>query len=199
MWWLKMLLKAPKSKPPQGFACREAALLCRGVLGLFLLACCLASCGFHPVYGSKDEAAPVAEQLNQVAIDSIPERMGQMLRNELIDRMYKNGRPSAPRYRLVIALRVTQEDLGIHADATSSRSLLNMYADYSLRDLNDKEILRGTGHSISSYNKLNDQYGNLASMSAAVQRTLNEVGKSGQPSKPLFLGSSALVPVRTPA
>ncbi|MDP9128037.1 MAG: LPS assembly lipoprotein LptE [Pseudomonadota bacterium] len=148
------------------------------LLSLAFLLLALPACGFHPVYGARsDDGTPVAEQLNQVAIDTIPERMGQMLRNELIDRMYRKGRPSQPSYHLTIHLRVTQEDLGIQADATSTRSLLNMFADYALLDMKDKEILHGTAHSISSYNTLNDQYGNLAAKNAAVQRTLNETGE----------------------
>jgi hypothetical protein len=37
----------------------------------------LAGCGFQPIYGSHDDLGPVSEQLNQVAIERIPDRAGQ--------------------------------------------------------------------------------------------------------------------------
>jgi hypothetical protein len=69
------------------------------VFSLPIALVCLLTCGrgFHAVYGSHGGSdSPVAEQLNQVAIDNIPDRQGQMLRNALIDRMYGKGRPLQP-------------------------------------------------------------------------------------------------------
>ncbi|MDX2028414.1 MAG: LPS assembly lipoprotein LptE [Alphaproteobacteria bacterium] len=140
--------------------------------------CLLAACGFQPIYGAQDKTGtPVAGQLNQIAIDNIPERSGQILRNELIDRMYGQGRPRQPLYRLEVKLRATQEDLGLRANATSTRTLLNMNADYILRATQGKELLRGTAHSITNFNRLSTQYGNVSALDAATERTLREVSE----------------------
>jgi LPS-assembly lipoprotein len=148
------------------------------VLCLLSSVVCLPSCGFQPVYGTHSGSdTQVVEQLNQIAIDNIPDRKGQILRNELIDRMYGKGRPAQPLYHLMVKLRVNEEDLGIQANATSSRSLLNMYGDYSLQDMKGKEILHGMAHSISSFNTLVDEYGNLSAYNGAVERTVEEVGE----------------------
>jgi LPS-assembly lipoprotein len=139
---------------------------------------CLPACGFHPVYGARDDnGTPVAEQLNQVAIDNIPDRRGQLLRNELIDRMYGKGRPQQPLYRLSVKLRMTEADLGIQANATSTRTLLDMYGDYVMQDAAGKELFKGTAHSVTSFNTLNDQYGNLTAEEGAIERTISEVGE----------------------
>lgn len=146
----------------------------------FLLPVCLllASCGFQPIYGAHDgDGNPVNEQLSRIAIDNIPERPGQILRNNLIDRMYGKGRPREPLYHLEVRLRITQEDLGIQADAVSTRTLMNTNADYVLRATAGKEILRGTARSITNFNRLSTQYGNLAAMDAATERTLREVSE----------------------
>lgn len=135
----------------------------------------LMSCGFKPVYGThSSDDTPVAEQMNQVAVDGIANRQGQIMRNELIDRMYGKGRPAKPTYHLLVTLKESEEALGIQADATSTRTLMNMYATYILSDLKGREILHGTAHSISSFNTLVDEYGNLSAHNAAIERTVHE-------------------------
>lgn len=143
------------------------------------LLCLLTACGFHTVYGtrSSDAGTPVAVALNEVAIDNIADRQGQILRNLLIDKMYGKGRPSLPNYTLSIKLRSTEEDLGILANAIATRSLMNTYGDYELKDLKGKSLMHGTAHSTTSYDKLNDQYGTLAAREDARQRTINEVSE----------------------
>ena len=135
----------------------------------------LAACGFSPIYGTHDNGHAVAADLNQVAIENIPDRQGQILKNALIDRMYGKGRPASPAYKLEITLRRTEEDLGIQNDATSTRSLLNMYADYKLQDMHDKVLAAGTTHSVASFNKLSQQYGTQSARDDAVQRTITEL------------------------
>ncbi len=140
--------------------------------------CTLMACGFHPIYGARDDnGTPVAEQLNQVAIENIPDRHGQILRNELIDKMYGKGRPSSPSYHLVVKIRLAEENLAVQANATSLRTMLNTFGDYSLQDSQGKEIFKGTAHSVTSFSTLADQYGNLAAEEDAVERTLGEVSE----------------------
>ena len=137
-----------------------------------------AACGFHPVYGSRDAGdMPVAMDLNNIAIDNIPDRDGQILRNHLIDRLYGTNRPDKPAYHLAVTLHSSEEDLGILANATSTRSLLNMTADYSLTDRAGKEILKGAARSVASFDKLDQMYGTVAANQSAHERTLREVGE----------------------
>ena len=97
--------------------------------------CLLTSgCGFHPLYGSRDGNSSVSAELNDVAIDNIADRNGQILRNDLIDRMYHNGRPQSPKYTLTTSLRTLEEGIGLLPDATTSLTELNLYADYTLKD-----------------------------------------------------------------
>jgi len=139
----------------------------------------LTACGFTPVYGThnSDDNSPTATALNQVAIDNIPNREGQMLRNDLIDRMYGKGRPHNALYHLSIVLTEAPQDLGIQANATSTRSLLDTTANYSLTDAKGKNLLNGTAHSVTSYNKLSDQYASLIASEGASERTIKEVSE----------------------
>jgi LPS-assembly lipoprotein len=139
----------------------------------------LAACGFTPIYGSHGAASgsPVAMDLNNIAINNIPDRNGQMLRNYLIDRMYGKNRPEKPLYTLKVVIRSSEEDLGILANATATRELLNIYADYSLQDSSGKEILKGAAHSVASFDKLDQMYGAVAARQDAYERTLHEVSE----------------------
>lgn len=137
----------------------------------------LTACGFEPIYGPHSGNGETADILNQVAIDNIPDRQGQMLRNDLIDRMYGKGRPRKPLYRLKITLQTTVQDLAIQANATSTRSLRDTTANYSLIDSNGKEVLSGSAHSLTSFNKLSDQYGSLAASEGGLERTIKEVSE----------------------
>ena len=156
----------------------------------------LTACGFEPVYGTHTAARPTIDSLNQVAIDNIPDRKGQMLRNDLIDRMYSKGRPAKPLYHLTVKLNGTLQDLGIQANATSTRSLLDLTATYTLSATNGKDLLSGTAHSISSFNKLSDQYGSLIADESAYERTIKEVSEQIVNRISLFLAepSQAVTP-----
>jgi len=139
----------------------------------------LAGCGFQPVYGTHGAlmGSPVAVDLNNIAIDNIPDRNGQILRNYLIDRLYGKNRPLKPLYTLKVSIHYSEEDLGILANATATRSLLNMYGDYLLVDSKGNELLKGSAHSVASFDKLDQMYGTVASRQDASQRTLHEVSE----------------------
>ena len=137
----------------------------------------LAGCGFSPVYGSHGRNEPVSEALNSVSVANIPDRQGQVLRNHLIDRMYFKGRPEKPASALEVTLRSNEYDLGIQKDATASRRVLNLWADYVLRANDGKELIKGKAHSSVSYSKLEAQYGTLAAKENAQKRAINEVGE----------------------
>ncbi len=146
---------------------------------LLCLTWMLSACGLRPVYGtgSAQEDSAVAMDLNNIAIENIPDRNGQILRNFLIDRMYRRNRPEKPLYTLKVTISSGEEDLGILANATTTRSLLNMYGNYSLLDATGKTLLSGAAHSVASFNRLDQMYGTVAARENAYERTLHEVSE----------------------
>jgi LPS-assembly lipoprotein len=95
----------------------------------------------------------------------------------LIDRLYGKHRPEQPVYRLKVSVRSSEEDMGILANATSTRTLLNVYGDYSLTDAKGKQILSGTAHSVAGFDLLDEMYGTVAARQDAYERTLHEVSE----------------------
>ena len=100
---------------------------------LLTLSLCLfiAACGFHPMYGkNKYTAVGVEEKLALIDISNIPNREGQFLRNELIDRFYRDGRPGHTIYTLSITPiteRRANLDVTTESDSNKTRNYIYSY------------------------------------------------------------------------
>lgn len=128
------------------------------VIGLIALSS-LAACGFKPLHtaGTSDS---VRAEYNDIYIDNIPEEKGQFLRNELIDRLYTQGRPVDPSYILKVSSiqeRRTNLDITISADTT--RAQLRLDTTLRLLDKETNELLMTRDiYAITSYNILQSQF-----------------------------------------
>ncbi|TWB47225.1 LPS assembly lipoprotein LptE [Nitrospirillum viridazoti] len=153
------------------------------VVGAILVAgpLALSACGFHTVYGdhSLSGKPSTRAQMESVSIDIIPDRIGQVLRNNLIDRFYQDsGRPAKPDYRLNVRLNSYKEDLGIQRDATATRARLHVLADYQLIDSKTgKTLYRTSSRSIVSYDISEAQYSTMVTEQDAYDRALTEVAE----------------------
>lgn len=132
---------------------------------LFLLATHVSllttGCGFTPLYGNHAGAGYGNEDLFQlVAIENIPNRDGQYLRNALIDRFYRAGRPADPQYALSITnLETRRTDLDLTQSASSTREQMRLKADLELRDkITGEVLLQRRLSATASYNVLESEF-----------------------------------------
>lgn len=142
----------------------------------------LSSCGFSPMYGSHSPSASTEAKasLQQIAIDNIPDRDGQILRNELIDRFnYANGGPSNPRYRLVFRnLASVVHELDITKDSESTRAQMKVLGHFDLIDLsNGQSVLSRDVSSISSYNILASEFATRVTEINARENAIKDVAR----------------------
>ncbi|MCW2235523.1 LPS assembly lipoprotein LptE [Azospirillum canadense] len=134
-----------------------------------------AACGFQPLYGGRG-AANVSAKLQEVDIGMISDQYGQKLRNLLIDRFYKDGRPAQSQYRLLTSLTASEQKLALQKDATAVRAQLVVSAPYQLVDTNTgKVVLSSSSRSFVSYNVLEQQYAGLVTVENAYDRALLEI------------------------
>jgi hypothetical protein len=149
--------------------------------GLALLACLaltapLAGCGWEPLYGvNKDTgtAGSAAQQMAQIHINPIADRVGQQLYNLLRDRMNPQGVPQNPTYDLIVTLRQSGASSLINPDQTTARIDLTLYADYNLyrRDAPGVVIFHGESRNTTSYDILiSDPYASVVSADDAKRR-----------------------------
>jgi LPS-assembly lipoprotein len=158
MWWSRRLL----------------------LLGLLGLLGPLAACGFEPLYGQRGvTGGSAAAELATIRIVPIANRTGQLLYNELRDRLNPRGKPASPRYLLTIVLEETEEELAFRGDETATRANLNISATYELRRVvsesesgNDEVVTKGLARITTAYDILQSQFATLVSIDDARARSV---------------------------
>ena len=103
--------------------------LSRNIFLLLFLALCT-GCQFHPLY----DDPTVVKDLEQIKINLIADRTGQLLRNRLEQLLTPYGVPEKPKYTLTVTQNFTRSDYGYLNDATATRSRIILTANYTLRD-----------------------------------------------------------------
>ena len=138
---------------------------------LFITLLVLSACGFTPVYGTKDIGSAIAN----IEIGVIPDRDGQIVRNNLIDYLYRDGYPANPAYRLDVSpIDETIIEIGIDRADEASRAQLRQETDIALVNLDTNEIvLKRTVRSTSSYNILAGQFTTFVTQNDARNQALN--------------------------
>ncbi len=136
------------------------ALRRRNLIGLPALLA-LAGCGFTPLYGRRGDAPGPAEAglgLTDVAL--IPERTGQLLRQDLQARFDHGNAPAAKRYQLVVSFSINSEGLGIAPDTTTTRVRFTGRAQWTLRRLDPTgaTLVTGAARAVDSLNTFDQQY-----------------------------------------
>ena len=139
----------------------------------------VAACGFQPLYGrGGDGATDTSARLAGVGIDFIADRPGQLLRNELLDRMTPLGAPADPRYRLAVTLNESRQNLAVRRDATATRARLTLTAAFRLLDTNNGlELLAGSTQSINSYNISSSDFATISAEADARRRGARDLAQ----------------------
>lgn len=150
----------------------------------------LTACGFEPVYGvNRHTQSGVETELAQIDIGNIPNREGQFLRNELIDRFYRDGRPAAPRYILDFSpVQESQIDLDITKNADATRGQLRLTVSYKLIDAATRQVLlQREALAIASYNRLSSEFTNRVSEQNTRENALNDLARQIEQQITLYL------------
>ncbi len=135
----------------------------------------LGACGFRSLYGT-DATADAPGELATIKVNPIADRLGQQLRNNLLDLLNPRGRPANPRYFLTVRLDQSTQRLAIEKDAFATRANLRLLANFSLHDQDSREIvLSGKSLMVSSYNILDSEFATLMAEKDAKARAAREL------------------------
>ncbi len=139
----------------------------------------LGACGFTPVYGERGELPRGAQtQLANVQVIPIEERVGQMLRNVLLDQMNPGGMPAKPQYRLAVKLVEQTQELSVQKTQFATRANLSLRANYTLIRVSDgKAVHSGNSTMVASYDIVDQPYATLAAEADARARAVRELGE----------------------
>jgi LPS-assembly lipoprotein len=178
MWWfrtLRLLVAAPAAPS------KASERLVQGCGAAALCALLLAGCGFTPLYQDPEPAAgevSVGNELAAVQIAPIPDRVGQLVRNDLLYRTRGREDGGGADYRLDVRLTESISELAVESTGFATRSNLRLSAVYTLVDLGTgRRLVNGRSRAISSYNIVDASFSTLTAQNAARERAAARVAE----------------------
>jgi LPS-assembly lipoprotein len=140
-------------------------------IALVLVVPLLTACGFTPVLGDRGVEARAQERLAQIEIAPLGGLVGAYLRNDLLDRLQAEDRPSNPSHRLEVGLSPHLFGSLVEPDASVTRYNYTLRARYRLVDLsNNAVVLEGDTEAMSAYNVVESEYATVVARRAAEER-----------------------------
>lgn len=139
----------------------------------------LTACGFEPLYGNRTASGDaVFNDFHQVKVATIPERSGQMLRNELLDRLNYQGEPAQPLYELKVSLKEEQKEVLVRSDQVATATDMTLSARYELVErASGKVLTSGTPVAIMRFNVLASPYATISSAEDARRRAAKQLAE----------------------
>lgn len=140
---------------------------------LALTAVC-AGCGFQPIHGDRSRASAAA--LEGFDIELIPDRSGQLLRTELLQRFRPRGETGPARFTIRVGLSESLQNLAVRIDDTATRANLRLRATFSVVNRADRLVYyKGVAQSVNSYNILTSDFATLSARADARRRGVREL------------------------
>lgn len=137
-----------------------------------IIAVCLisliAACGFEPLYVQKKHNnlwyfggefdTSITDEMAQIKVQTIAERFGQQVRNDLLDMLTPLGTPRQPKYRLYVDLEEKEiMQQALRKDITATRERVRYKVNYRLVEGNT-ELVSGDSIAYVSYDILANPY-----------------------------------------
>jgi LPS-assembly lipoprotein len=138
----------------------------------------LSACGFKPLYGKNSAThSPTAmAQFASIEIPVYPDRIGQEMRNMLIDDLHPQGAAGDFQYRLNVSIREADLNLGLQQNSTSTRGQVRLTVSYFLVDKpTGKTLLKETLRTSTGYNILINQFSSVISAEDAREQGLQQI------------------------
>lgn len=142
----------------------------RYIFALVLVILGLSGCGFEPLYvektGGKDlwyynnqYDTDIVREMAQIKVETVTDRIGQMIKNELMDTFNPYGTPKCAKYFLKIepaSKNVVQQAL--RDDITATREKVRYSVNYSLWSKENGHLVGGNSWVYLSYDLLDNPY-----------------------------------------
>lgn len=144
----------------------------------FLSGCDGAS-AFRPMYGSPGLGGGAAEvKLAEVEFATIPSRVGQRIRNELIFQSTGGGTPVPPKYRFDVTIREQIVSTLVRKDGEAQSQIYNLEAKFQLVRLADKKVvLQGSSYGRAGFERFSSIFSNVQAREDAENRAARTVAQ----------------------
>lgn len=130
----------------------------------------ITACGFEPLYVERKSAekwyykgefdTSISEEIAQIKVEPIADRIGQLIRNDLLDNLTPKGIPSKPKYRLeVFDIKKDVTEQAMRDDITATREKIRYTVNYRLINIeNNDELVYGNSIAHLGYDILANPY-----------------------------------------
>jgi LPS-assembly lipoprotein len=132
------------------------------IFAALLIGLALSGC-LQPLYGPLSAGGDVAGELQAIAVEPIPNRLGHYLGNELIFGFNGTGSQVPPKYRLIVTVTENvQTPLLDTVTGYPSAANVVVNADYRLMPVGGTEpITKGQATVVASYDRTSQRFSNL--------------------------------------
>jgi len=141
---------------------------------LIAVSLALAGCGYRPLYGSSAESAGVAATLSSVSIPEAQDRLGQLIRNDLISSM--RAGTGEPKYVLMLTPVVARRGMINKGQPNVTRQAITLSVSFSLVDrATGATLTQGKTFSQASFDVIRQPFADLQAETNATERAVHEV------------------------
>ncbi|WP_373505048.1 LPS assembly lipoprotein LptE [Aestuariivirga sp.] len=141
---------------------------------IVLAALALGGCGYKPLYGSTAETAGVSATLASVSIPEASDRVGQLIRNDLISSMRSGS--GEDRYTLLLKPVVRNTGMIKKEQPNVTRQAINLSVSFELIERSTgKTLHQGKTFSQASFDVIRQPFADLQAETNATERAAHEV------------------------
>lgn len=168
-----------------------------GLVASLALAAALGGCGsgggFHPLYASSSFGGPdVSRKLATVEVTTIPSRVGQRIRNELLFQVDGGDTPPKHEYQLDIVIQEVFTSSLVASNGQAAEQIYQLDANFKLTRLSDKKVvLQGTSFGRAGLEHFTSVYSNVRAQMEAQNRAASTVAADLRARLSAFLGSTS--------
>jgi len=155
------------------------------------MAGCAGGDGFRPMYAATSGGPQLQEKLASVEVATIPSRVGQRIRNELIFQSTGGGGSAPPVYRLDVAIRETVVPTLVRSTGEAASNIYTLDASFSLIDMRSKKvILKGVSYARAGFDRFPSIYSNVRAREDAENRAANVIAEDVKSRVAAFLSNN---------
>lgn len=178
MWWSEAR-GSRSGRPVVGAGrCGAQIAVALAVAVSAALAGCAGGGGFRPMYASLNGGPALDAKLAAIDVTTIPGRVGQRVRNQLIFQTTGGGHPAPPVYRLTVAITESITATLVKTTGEAASSIYQLDATFTLVDIRSKKVLlQGTSHARSPFDRFPSIYANVRAREDAEARSSNTIAE----------------------
>ena len=154
----------------------------------------LAACsgGFQPLYGPTASGVGLQERMAQLDIATIPGRIGQRIRNELIFQASGGGELAPPVYRLEVSITESVLSTLVRSDGDALGQVYSLQANFKLINIKTKQVvLTGSSNGRAGFERFQSIYSNVRARDDAENRAARTVADDLKTRVAIYLSGQA--------